>query len=161
MTRLEVPLIGRRIRATGDIVIRAELDLLLRDQDDTLRPVTFRVDTATDMSTMPAWLARQINLPLPKNPVPNMSHTSGLAVRNGLLRARVIGMDPVEFVLPCYFLGDPDVFPDPSQPAVLFRSLLGLTGVVDKIRLLFDGKPSAGGKYGLLIVETSLPGTVP
>src|SRR3954468_7253983 len=59
MTRLEAPLIGRRIAATGDIVLRAEMDLLLRDQDDTLRPVTFRVDTATDMSTMPAWLARQ------------------------------------------------------------------------------------------------------
>lgn len=61
MTRLQVPLIGRKIAAPGDIVLRAELDLLLRDQGDALRPVTFRVDTATDMSTMPAWLARQFN----------------------------------------------------------------------------------------------------
>jgi len=77
MTRLEVPLIGRKIAATGDIVLRAELDLLLRDQGDALRPVTFRVDTATDMSTMPAWLARQFNLPLPKDPVPSRWQTIG------------------------------------------------------------------------------------
>jgi hypothetical protein len=155
MTRLQVPLIGRKIAATGDIVLRAELDLLLRDQGDALRPVTFRVDTATDMSTMPAWLARQFNLPLPKGPVPNLAHTSGLAVRNGLLRARVAGMDPIEYIFPCYFLGDPDVFPDPSQSAILFRSLLDLTGVVDKIRLLLDGRPSATAKYGMLVVDTS------
>ena len=51
MTRLKVPLIGRKTVATGDIVLRAELDLLLRDQGDALRPVTVRADTATDMST--------------------------------------------------------------------------------------------------------------
>src|SRR3954453_13991483 len=118
MARLEISLIGRRIRATGDIVLRAELDLLLRDQDDALRPLTFRVDTATDMSTIPAWLARQLNLPLPKHRVSNLTHASGLDVRNGLLRARVAGMDPIEYIFPCYFLGDPDVFPDPSQTPV-------------------------------------------
>jgi hypothetical protein len=155
MARLEVPLIGRRIAATGDIVLRAELDLLLRAQDDALRPVTFRVDTATDMSTMPAWLARQLNLPLPRDPVTNLTHTSGLAVRSGLLRARVAGMDPIEHIFPCYFLGDPDVPPDLSQPPVLFRSLLGLTGVVDKIRLLLDGRLSTSARYGMLVVETS------
>jgi hypothetical protein len=155
MTRLEVPLIGRRIAATGDLVLRAELDLLLRDQNDTLRPITFRVDTATDMSTMPAWLARQLNLPLPKNRVPNLTHSSGLDVRNGVLRARVAGVDPVEHIFPCYFLGDPDVFPNPSQAPVLFRSLLGLTGVVDKIRLLFDCRPSSRARYGILVVEIS------
>jgi hypothetical protein len=155
MTRLEVPLIGRRIAATGDVVLRAELDLLLRDQDDALKPLTFRVDTATDMSTIHAWLARQLNLPLPKHRVPNLTHASGLDVRNGLLRARVAGMDPIEYIFPCYFLGDPDVFPDPSQAPVLFRSLLGLTGVVDKIRLLFDGRPSSIARYGMLVVETS------
>jgi hypothetical protein len=155
MTRLEVPLIGRRIVATGDIVLRAELDLLLRDQQGALRPVTFRVDSATDMSTMPAWLARQFNLPLPKDRVPNLVHTSGLTVRNGVLRARVAGMNPIEYPFPCYFLGDPDVLPDPSQSPILFRSLLGLTGVVDKIRLLFDGRPSASARFGLLVVEAS------
>jgi hypothetical protein len=130
------------------------LDLLLRARDDTLRLITFRVDTATDMSTMPAWLAQQFNLPLPRNHVPNLAHASGLAVRNGLLRARVAGMDPTEYIFPCYFLGDPDVVPVPTQRPALFRSLLGLTGVVDKIRLLLDGRPSAGAKYGILVVET-------
>jgi len=60
-----------------------------------------------------------------------------------------------EYIFPCDFLGDPDAARDPSQSPVLFRSLLGLTGVVDKIRLLLDGRPSASARYGMLVVETS------
>jgi len=88
-------------------------------------------------------------------PLIGRTHTSGLAVRNGLLRARVAGIDPIEYIFPCYFLGDPDAFPDHAQSPVLFRSLLGLTGVVDKIRLLLDGRPAASAKYGMLVVEAS------
>ena len=33
------------------------------------------------------------------------------------------------------------------------KNLFGLTGVIDKIRLTFDGTPSIAAQYGLLIVE--------
>jgi hypothetical protein len=65
-----------------------------------------------------------------------------------LLRARVVGMDPTDFVFPCYFLGDPSVPPPPQA-----RNLLGLTGVINQIRLTFDGTYSLVAPYGLLIVE--------
>ena len=52
-----------------------------------------------------------------------------------------------------YVVGDPDEPFDPNQPPKLPRSLLGLTGVVDKIRFTFDGTPSAGFPHGLLAVE--------
>ena len=113
MARLEIPLIGRKIASTGDIVLRAELDLLLRARDDTLRSVTFRVDTATDMSTMPAWLARQFDLPLPKDRVPNLTHASGLAVRNGLLPHQGCRHGPGGVQLPLLFPRRPRHGPGP------------------------------------------------
>ena len=33
------------------------------------------------------------------------------------------------------------------------RNLLGLTGVIDQIRLIFDGTPTPIAKKGVLIVE--------
>ena len=33
--------------------------------------------------------------------------------------------------------------------------VMAVTGVVDKIRLLFDGRPSSRARFGLLVVETS------
>jgi hypothetical protein len=49
---------------------------------------------------------------------------------------------------PCYFLGDPNN-PPPLAPI----HLLGLTGVINQIRLYFDGTPATGMPYGRLIVE--------
>ncbi len=56
-------------------------------------------------------------------------------------------MNAIEFVFPCYFLGDPGV------PAAKSRNLLGLTGVVSQIRLTFDGTPSVLAPRGVLVVE--------
>jgi hypothetical protein len=58
-------------------------------------------------------------------------------------------MEPTEFTFPCYFLGDPD-----RAPTTPTWNLLGLTGVVNQIRLSFDGTPSVGALYGRLVVET-------
>ncbi len=66
----------------------------------------------------------------------------------GLLRARVVGMDPAEFLFPCYFLGEPDD-PPPAQA----RNLLGLTGVINQICLAFDGRSSVSSPRGVLVVE--------
>ena len=57
-------------------------------------------------------------------------------------------MDPTEYVFPCYFLGDPD-----TPPPATAKSLLGLTGVIDQIRLTFDGVSLPGAPHGILIVE--------
>jgi hypothetical protein len=147
MARLEVPLQGRTLRSTGDTVLRADLKLLLKDHGGLWKPVTFRVDTGTEMTTMPAVDARSLGLPIPRQPVLGLT-LRGQEVRAGLLRARIVGMDPTEYLIPCYFLGDP-VHPTP-QPA---WNLLGLTGVVDQFRLSFDGTPSVGSGYGRLVVE--------
>ena len=76
-------------------------------------------------------------------------------VRSGLLRMRVDGMDQTEYVIPCHFRGDPDSPPDPSVPlATLPKNLLGLSGVVDKLRIITDGTPlSAIAPYGVVVLE--------
>jgi hypothetical protein len=57
-------------------------------------------------------------------------------------------MDTTEYIFPCYTLGDPND-PPPLTPI----HLLGLTGVINQIRLCFDGTPASGMPYGHLIVE--------
>ena len=47
----------------------------------------------------------------------------------------------------CYFLGDPDA--RPVRP----RNQFGLTGVINQIRLIFDGTPSPAALSGVLVVE--------
>ena len=120
MSRLEVPLRYRTLRATGDTVLWADLVLSLKTNRGAWKEIPFRVDSGTEMTTMAAVDARKLDLPIPKNPVPGLV-LYGQEVRSGLLRARVVGMDPTEFVFPCYFLGDPNL-PPPTQA----RNLLGL-----------------------------------
>ena len=62
-------------------------------------------------------------------------------------------MDGTEHLFPCYFLGSPDLTPGPNQSPVMARNLLGLTGVVDKLRIHFDGTPSPSARHGILVVE--------
>jgi hypothetical protein len=146
MSRIEVPLAHRTLRTTGDVVLRAELDLELKTDQGTWVTVRFLVDPGTEMTTMRAPEAKKQGLPIPKRPVPGLA-LRGLEVRSGLLRARIVGMDATEYVFPCFFLGDPNV----SVPDSL--NLLGLTGVINQIRLTFDGPTSLQAPHGVLVVE--------
>jgi len=152
-SRLEVPLLGKTLRATGDILLRAELDLLIKTNAQTWEQVVFLVDSGSEMTTMPAAQAHLLDIPLPVNPVPGLTHgQTGLEVRAGVIRAQVPGMDGTEYVFPCYFLGDPKK--RGAQGGTAPRNLLGLTGVVDKVRLSFDGKSvSPAAPHGSLVVE--------
>jgi hypothetical protein len=149
MSRLEIPLRHRTLWRTGDVLIRAELDLALKTNQGAWEEIPFLVDSGTEMTSMPASEARKLDLPIPRNPVRGLTlGPAGQEVRTGLLRARISGMDATEYVFPCYFLGDPDS-PLPKRA----RNLLGLSGVIDQIRFGFDGKPSVGALYGVLVVE--------
>jgi hypothetical protein len=146
MSRLEVPLGYRKLRTTGDVVVHAELIMAIKTGRGTWEPLPFLIDSGTEMTTMPAGEAKHQNLPMPRQPVKGLTF-QGLEVRSGLLRAQIPGMDATEYVFPCYFLGDPDA--RPVRP----RNLLGLTGVINQIRLIFDGTPSPVAQGGVLVVE--------
>jgi hypothetical protein len=146
MSRLELPLVHRTLKSTGDDVILAELDLELWTNRGSWETARFRVDSGSEMTTMLANEARSLNLPIPRRPVPGLA-LHGLEVRSGLLRARIVGMDATEYVFPCYFLGDPNV------PVADSINLLGLTGVINQVRLTFDGPTALLAPYGVLVVE--------
>jgi hypothetical protein len=146
MSRLEVPLAYRKLQTTGDVVLHAELTLMMKTKQGVWEPFPFLIDSGTEMTTMPAGEAKHQDLPMPKRVVPGLTF-QGEEVRSGLLRAQIPGMDATEYVFPCYFLGDPN--DRPVRP----RNLLGLTGVINQIRITFDGTDSAVMPSGVLVVE--------
>jgi hypothetical protein len=158
MSRLVVPLSRTTLWYTGEVVLRAYLDLLLKDVAGRWHPETFRVDWGTDVTSLSAAKAKTLGLPMPQRgltvPVRMATGTTPVIVRPGFLRIRVAGMDPVEHVIPCHFLGDPDAPLPATAAATLPQSLLGMTGVVDKLRFVTDGTPTPlQAPYGNLIVE--------
>ncbi len=146
MSRVEIRLLDRTLKSTGDKVLRAELELELRTRQDTWKRLTFLFDSGTEMTTMPAAVARSLDLPMPRRSVRGLTFR-GQEVRAGLLRARIVGMDRPEYTFPCYFLGDPDALP--TGP----RNLLGLTGVINQVRLILDGAYTLTAPDGRLIIE--------
>ena len=146
MARLQIPLHSRKLISTGDVVLHAELDLEVKTNRGTWETFPLTVDPGTEMTTMPAEVARNRDLPIPKRTLRGLTFR-GQEVRRGLLRARIVGLDATEYVFPCYFLGDPDV------PMADPKNLLGLTGVINQIRLTFDGTSSLAAQNGVLIVE--------
>jgi hypothetical protein len=146
MSRVDFPLAHRTLKTTGDKVLRAKVPLELRTHQNTWKRVTFVFDSGTEMTTMPAERARSLDLPIPRRPVRGLTFR-GQETRAGLLRVRIVGLGQTEYFFPCYFLGDPNV-PDPDP-----RNLLGLTGVINQVRLSFDGTYTLTAPEGRLIVE--------
>jgi hypothetical protein len=108
MSRIVIPVIGRTLWATGDVLLWANLKLLVKDNAGGWQPETFRVDTATDITTFPAHRAKRLNLPIPIKAATGATHTqTGLEIRSGLLDFRTHGMDATEYAVACFFLGDP------------------------------------------------------
>jgi hypothetical protein len=156
VSRVQKPLDHDILWASGDLILRAFLDLELKDDQGNCHKRTFRVDSATDMTTFPAHKARQMNLPMPKHAAIGITHEqTGLEIRSGVIRCRVVGRDQTQYTFPCFFLGDPHTPPSPgTPPARMPRYLLGLSCVVDKIRWEFDATPGGvQAPHGYLTVE--------
>jgi hypothetical protein len=154
MSRLVTPLRHRTLWATGDVLLRGDLELLVKDNKGAWQQVRFRWDSGAEITTMPASDARRLDLPMPQRAAPGVRHAqTGLEVRSGLLRAQIAGMDATEYVFPCFFLGDPGTPVTAYNPMTAPHNLLGLSGVVDKLLITPDGRPGPGAAYGYLIVE--------
>jgi hypothetical protein len=156
VSRLEKPLKHETHPVTGDLLLRAEVDLHLRDSSGNWQKQTFRVDNGSDITAMSAALAAQLGLAMPQQGVRIAANTAigqaVMEVRSGYLRMKVEGMDQTEYVIPCHFRGDP--LAPPVFPSTFPRSLLGLSGVADKLRITTDGTPlSMAAPYGVVIIE--------
>jgi hypothetical protein len=153
MSRLTVPIRGQTLWSTGDVRLWADLDLLLKDGSGNWHPVNFRVDSATDVPTFPAFAAKKLGLPIPKQAATGTTHVqTGLEIRSGLLRFRVAGMDLTEYTVACLFLGDPGVPPSGKQ-GTLPRILLQPFALLDQLRFSFDKNATVAAPYGEMIIE--------
>jgi hypothetical protein len=154
MSRHTVPVMGKILWSTGDVRLRADLDFLLKDNAGGWKKETFRVDTGTDLTTFPAYLAKQLDLPMPMRAAARAVHVqTGLEIRSGVLRFQIAGMDATEYVVPCLFLGDPHAPPQPGNPATAPGKLLQPFHLLDQLRFTLGKDPAFGTLYGELAVE--------
>jgi hypothetical protein len=108
MARLEVPIHHRTLWASGDVLLRGELEFRMKTMTGAWQQETFLVDSGSEMTTMPAARAKQLDLPMPPAPVPHAVHQpTGLPFRSGFIRVQIVGMDQTEYVFPCFFLAIP------------------------------------------------------
>src|SRR5258708_6818788 len=121
MSRLVIPVTGRTLWATGDVRLWVDMHLLIRDSAGQYQKERFRVDSGTEITTFPAYLAKQMGLPVTATPAPARHNPTGLEIRSGMLRFRIDGMDQTEYAIACLFLGDPAIAASPAQPAALPR----------------------------------------
>jgi hypothetical protein len=152
MSRLVVPISGQPLWSTGDLRLWVELVLLLKDNAGNWIPEEFRVDTATDVTTFPAFRAKQLNLPMPQQPSAVSHSPTGLEIRSGLLRFRIDGMDATEYGVACLFLGDPNT-PPTGKPTTVPRNLLQPMALLDRLRFEFDKNATVQAPHGEMIVE--------
>ena len=153
MSRLVVPISRRILWSTGDVLRWVEILFDLKDKAGAWKQVQFRLDSASETTTFPAFLAKQLNLAMPQKAAVGAVHIqTGLEIRSGFLRFQIVGMDQTEYVTPCLFLGDPNRRPA-GQPATLPRKLLQPLGLLDQLRFTMDRDPSAATLDGELLIE--------
>src|SRR4051794_30536104 len=93
MSRLAIPVSGRPLHATGDVMLSAWVSVDLRDGFGNFTAYDFRVDTGSEITTFPAHEAKRLGLHVPQRPANIRHEQTGLEVRSGMLAFRVIGME--------------------------------------------------------------------
>ena len=63
-------------------------------------------------------------------------------------------MDQTEYVVSCFFLGNPGVAPNPAMPALFPRALLQPLALLDRLKFTMEkDAASIGASYGEVIIE--------
>jgi hypothetical protein len=153
MSRLAIPIQGLILWSTGDLRLWVELPVHFKDQAGNWLADTVRVDTATDITTFPAYEAKRMRLPMPQHPSVGARHSqTGLEIRSEFLRFRIDGMDQTEYAVACFFLGDPNAVPA-GNPAAFSRKLLQPLALLDQLRFEFDKNATVAVPYGEMHIE--------
>ncbi len=154
MSRLVVAITGKVLWTTGDVRLWVDIDLRLKDSAGKWPNVTFRMDSATDLTVMGAFDAKQYGLTVPASAVSGAVHRqTGLEIRSGYLRFQIVGMDQTEYAVPCLFLGDPNAPAAGQHPSSVPGMLLQPLALVDRLRFIFDKDPTTGAPYGEVTIE--------
>ncbi len=144
-----IPLEGRSI-GTGARIIQAKLKLLLQTRRPGFASVDFIVDPGCGITSMPRIVAEERGIPIPSEDsikILSVRTSTGISkqrVRFGKIGVRVPGLSSGTFSWGCHFV---------EPPHAPHMALLGLGGVLDDLRLIFDGTYSIENPYGVLVLE--------
>jgi hypothetical protein len=147
--RVRIPLEGKFIE-TGARAIQAKLKLLVQTSKPGFESVDFIVDPGCGITSIPRVAAEEWGIPIPskdKIKVINVRTSTGSnkqRVRLGKIGVRVPGLTSRMFHWSCHFV---------EPPHAPYMALLGLEGVLNDLRLIFDGTYSLENPYGVLILE--------
>ena len=145
---VEIPLRQVRVLQTGEASVKAILSLLVRDRTGVFRPVEFLMDPGSAISTMTVARAEEAGIVVPERivEIPVRTAVGRIIQRRhpGTIRVRVPGIVGREFLWPCHFIE--------SQDSTT-SAALGLAGVLDDFRIIFDGRYSLQARYGWVRLE--------
>jgi hypothetical protein len=147
--QVRIPLEGRSIE-TGARILQAKLKLLLQTSKPGFASVDFIVDPGCGITSIPRAVAEERGIPIPSKDnikilnVRTPTGSSKQRVRFGKIGVRVPGLSSGTFFWGCHFV---------ELPHAPYMALLGLGGVLDDLRLIFDGIYSIDNPYGVLILE--------
>jgi hypothetical protein len=144
-----IPLEGRAIE-TGARVIQAKLKLLIQTSKPGFALVDFIVDPGCGITSLPRIVAEQRGIPVPSDVniktinIRTAAGSSKQRVRLGKIGVRVPALASRTFFWGCHFV---------EPPHSPHMALLGLKGVLNDLRLIFDGTYAIENPYGVLILE--------
>jgi hypothetical protein len=145
---LQRPLEAYRVRGISQPLVRSVLRIEVRVRDRSFRGIDVRVDPGSGMTTLSAARAVDLGIPFPHKALMLTVETAAGPVTQRRHPVRIVvripGLDSREFDWPCHFLQASGNAPQP---------LLGLAGVLDDLRITFDGTYSPEAPYGRLILE--------
>src|SRR5690349_10426475 len=101
MSRLAIPVSGRIVHATGDVMLSVWVRLNLRVASGNFAARDFRVDSGADITTFPAYEAKQLGIHVPQHAANVRHEQTGLEVRSGMLAFTIDGMDQTLYAVPC------------------------------------------------------------
>jgi hypothetical protein len=145
---VRIPLESYRVPGIAQPFLRAMLTLWVRTQTRQFADLRVRVDSGAAITTVSLGPAQGLGLLIPKKTVEFQVETATGKARQvrhpGRITVRLAEFPGREFNWPCHFLEHQGV---PPQP------VLGLTGVLDDLRICLDGSYTLEAPYGSLVLE--------
>ncbi len=151
VTRI-VPLLAKTLSSPRQLLLRADLDLWVLDKHGRDLWVNFRVDPGSEVSMMPLGFAKELGIDCSAEMVDIQINGITCDVVLGAIDAKV-SLSNRSLRVPILFKKEEGPTPGATQ-LTGGVNLLGLAGVVDKLRLTFDGQRTTPlAPFGVLIVE--------
>jgi hypothetical protein len=147
--RVRIPLQARSV-ASGARVIHARLKLLVQTSKPSFASVDFLVDPGCGITSIPRIMAEDLGILIPsEDKIKKIGVRSSVGsqeqrVRLGRIGVRVPGLASRIFYWACHFV---------EPPHAPYMALLGLDGVLNDLRLVFDGTYSIESPCGVLVLE--------